>query len=48
MARTPDDPQTPIARQGGGPVRTYLFIGVVVLGVLALLLIVFGWSGSGS
>ena len=48
VARTPDDPQTPIARQGGGPVRTYLFIGVVVLGVLALLLIVFGWSGSGS
>ena len=47
MDRTPNDPQTPVARQGGGPLRTYLFVGVIVLGVAALLLILFGWSGTG-
>ena len=46
MARTPDDPQTPIARQGGGPLRTYLFAGVIVLGVVAVLLLTLGWNGS--
>jgi len=44
VARNPDDPHTPVARQGGGPVRTYLFIGVIALGVVAVLLIVFGWN----
>ena len=47
MDRTPNDSQPPATRQGGGPVRTYLFIAVLVLAVAAVLLIVFGWNGVG-
>jgi len=43
--RNPDDPQTPLARQGGGSLRTILFIAVIALGVAAILLMAFGWSG---
>lgn len=48
VATNPNDvDQTPLARQGGGPVRTYLFIGAILLVVAAVLLIVFGWTGGG-
>ncbi len=45
-SRNPDDSPTPIARQGGGSLRTILFIAVIALGVVAILLMVFGWGAA--
>ena len=41
-----DDPRTPVARQGGGSLRTIPFIAVIALGVAAIFLMAFGWSGT--